>query len=101
MSWANSVFPVFKIASGRKPRSMPESAFAVQIDTTLHRSQSRFSHGFQPFNHQFNRTVVKYGMCFTAQLYEVRNPLMFSLQEPSTSLSMRNSNQGHGRQRGF
>ena len=37
----------------------PELHFAVQIDTTLHRSESPVIHGFQRFALSFNRTVVK------------------------------------------
>jgi hypothetical protein len=44
--------------SGQKPGRLPELAIAVQIDTTLHRSQIRVSHGFQRFAPQFNRTAV-------------------------------------------
>jgi hypothetical protein len=36
----------------------PELHFAVQIDTTLHRSESPVIHGFQRFALSFNRTVV-------------------------------------------
>jgi hypothetical protein len=46
-------------ASGQKPRSLPELAFVVQIDTTLRRSKIRVSHGFQRFASSFNRTAVK------------------------------------------
>ena len=59
MSWANSVLPVFMAASGQKPGRLPELATAVQIDTTLHRSEIRVSHGFQRFDHSFNRTAVR------------------------------------------
>jgi len=45
-------------ASGQKPGRLPELATAVQIDTTLLRSEIRVSHGFQRFDHPFNRTVV-------------------------------------------
>ena len=38
----------------------PELHFAVQIDTTLHRSESPVIHGFQRFALSFNRTVVKF-----------------------------------------
>jgi hypothetical protein len=58
MSWANSVLPVFMATSGIKPGSLPETAFAVQIDTTLYRSEFRISHGFQRITPSFNRTVV-------------------------------------------
>lgn len=58
MSWANSVLPVFRVASGQKPERLPESAIVVQIDTTLHRSETRFSHGFQRFARSFNRAAV-------------------------------------------
>jgi hypothetical protein len=40
------------------PGIRPELHFAVQIDTTLHRSESRVIHGFQRFALSFNRTVV-------------------------------------------
>ena len=50
MSWANSVLPVIMVASGQKPERLPESAIAVQNDTTLHRSEIRISHGFQRFD---------------------------------------------------
>jgi hypothetical protein len=40
------------------PGRLPELASAVQIDTTLHRSKIRISHGFQRFNPLFNRTAV-------------------------------------------
>jgi len=46
-------------ASGQKPERLPELAIAVQIDTTLHRSEIRVSHGFQRIDHSFNRTAVK------------------------------------------
>jgi hypothetical protein len=49
---------VFIAASGQKPGRLHESALAVQIDTTLHRSESRVNHGFQQFNPSFNRTLV-------------------------------------------
>jgi hypothetical protein len=58
MSWANSVLPVFMTASGQKPGRLPESAITVQIDTTLHRSETGIKHGLQRFIPQFNRTVV-------------------------------------------
>jgi hypothetical protein len=45
-------------ASGQKPESLPESATAVQIDTTHHRLEIRISHGFRQFDPSFNRTVV-------------------------------------------
>jgi len=45
-------------ASGQKPGRLPELKIAVQIDTTLHRSEIRVSHGFQRFDHSFNRTAV-------------------------------------------
>src|SRR6266568_4492008 len=57
MSCANSVFPVFMAAPGPKPGRLPELAIAVQIDTTLPRLEIRVSHGFQRFDHSFNRTV--------------------------------------------
>jgi hypothetical protein len=44
--------------SGPKPESLPQLAIAIQIDTTLHRSKIGVSHGFQRFDHSFNRTVV-------------------------------------------
>jgi hypothetical protein len=46
------------VASGQKPERLPELAFAVQIDTTLRRSEIRVSHGFQRFDPSFNRTAV-------------------------------------------
>jgi hypothetical protein len=46
--------------SGEKPGRLPEPAAAVQIDTTLHRPESRVSHGFQRFAHSFNRTLLTY-----------------------------------------
>jgi hypothetical protein len=46
-------------ASGEKSGTLPESAFVVQIDTTLHRSETRTSHGFQHFSPSFNRTLLK------------------------------------------
>jgi hypothetical protein len=49
---------VFIAASGQKPGRLHESALAVQIDTTLHRSESRVNHGFQQLNPSFNRTLV-------------------------------------------
>lgn len=58
MSWAKRGLPRFIAASGRQPGRSRESAFTVQIDTTLHRSESRFSHDFQLFNPGFNRTLV-------------------------------------------
>ncbi len=57
MSWANNVLPVFMAASGKMPGRLPELAFAVQIDTTPHRSGIRFNHGFQRIDPSFNRTV--------------------------------------------
>jgi hypothetical protein len=36
--------------------------FAVQIDTTPHRSEFRINHGFQRFNPSFNRTAVGLGI---------------------------------------
>lgn len=45
-------------ASGAKPGRLPESVAAVQIDTTPHRLESRFSHGFQINAYQINRTLV-------------------------------------------
>jgi len=44
--------------SGIKPGRLPEPACVVQIDATLHPSESRLSHGFQRFNPSFNRTAV-------------------------------------------
>jgi hypothetical protein len=38
------------VASGEKPGTVPESAFVVQIDTTLHRSETRINIGFQHFS---------------------------------------------------
>jgi len=45
-------------ASGQKPERLPELAIAAQIDTTLHWSKIPVSHGFQRFDHSFNRTAV-------------------------------------------
>jgi hypothetical protein len=45
-------------ASRQKPGRLPEWAIAVQIDTTLHRSETLVSHGLQQFALQFNRTEV-------------------------------------------
>jgi hypothetical protein len=45
-------------ASGTKPGTLPDPAIAVQIDTTLHCSESRYRHGFQQFHPSINRTVV-------------------------------------------
>jgi hypothetical protein len=45
-------------ASGQKPGRLPERPIAIQIDTTPHRSESRFNHGFQRFTLSFNRTAV-------------------------------------------
>jgi hypothetical protein len=36
-------------SSGKNPGILPELAISIQIDTTLHRSQSRVSHGLQRF----------------------------------------------------
>src|SRR3990172_1949392 len=59
ISWANSVLPAFMAVSGCvTPGIRPEPHFAVQIDTTLHRSESPVIHGFQRFVLSFNRTVV-------------------------------------------
>ena len=59
ISCANSVLPVFISGSGYvAPRIGPELHFAVQIDTTLYRQESRASHGFQRFYPSFNRTVL-------------------------------------------
>jgi hypothetical protein len=44
--------------SGQKLGRLPELAIAVQIDTTLHRSEIPVSQGFQRFAPQFNRTAV-------------------------------------------
>jgi hypothetical protein len=55
--------PVFIGGSGRvAPGIRPEPHFAVQIDTTLHRSEIRVSHGFQRFASSFSRTAVTLGM---------------------------------------
>ncbi|MEO6561857.1 MAG: hypothetical protein ABIN99_02260, partial [Nitrosospira sp.] len=40
------------------PGTRPEPYFAIQIDTTLYRSESSVIHGFQRFTLSFNRTVV-------------------------------------------
>ena len=45
-------------ASGPKPRSMPESHFVVQIDTTFNRPQTRAYQRFQQFYPLFNRTLL-------------------------------------------
>jgi hypothetical protein len=45
-------------SSGAKPGRLPESALAIQIDTTLQRLETRANHGLQRFIHSFNRTVV-------------------------------------------
>src|SRR3972149_3517654 len=59
ISWANSVLPVFMGGSGCvAPEIRPELHFAVQIDTTVRRLESRVIHGFQRFALSFNRTVV-------------------------------------------
>jgi hypothetical protein len=60
MIWANSFLPVFIGGSGCvTPGIRPEPHFAVQIDTTLHRPETPFSHGFQRFALSFNRTAVR------------------------------------------
>jgi hypothetical protein len=41
---------------------LPESAIAVQIDTTLHRLETRIRHGFQRLDPAFKRTVVGAGI---------------------------------------
>jgi len=46
--------------SGEKPGRLPEPAADAQIDTTPHRSKSRFNHGFQRFAHSFNRTLLMF-----------------------------------------
>ena len=56
--WAKSVLPVFMAPSGKNPRSLHEPVAVVQIDTTLHRLESRISHGFQRFASSFDRIVV-------------------------------------------
>jgi hypothetical protein len=59
MSCANSVFPVFIGGSGCvTPGIRPEPHFAVQIDTTTHRSETLVTRGLQQFTLQFNRTAV-------------------------------------------
>jgi hypothetical protein len=45
-------------ASGPNPGILPETAFRVQIDTTLNRPLNRSSQRFQRFDTSFNRTVV-------------------------------------------
>lgn len=59
INWANSVLPVFMVASGQKAKRLPELAISVQIDTSLNRPEIRFSLCVQSVNHSFNRTVVK------------------------------------------
>jgi hypothetical protein len=46
-------------ASGQMPERLPESAIAIQIDTTTYRSEIRFSHGLQRFGPSFNRTLLQ------------------------------------------
>jgi hypothetical protein len=41
-----------------KPGRLPESALAIQIDTTQFHLGTRVSHGLPRFFHSFNRTVV-------------------------------------------
>jgi len=45
-------------ASGQKPERLPELAIAVHINTTIHRSEILVNHGFQQFDHSFDRTAV-------------------------------------------
>ncbi|MGI8896341.1 MAG: hypothetical protein ACR2HE_11945, partial [Casimicrobiaceae bacterium] len=49
---------MFMVASEENPGTLPEPACTVQIDTTLHRSESRARHGFQRFSPAFNRTLL-------------------------------------------
>jgi hypothetical protein len=42
-----------------KPGRLPESALAIQIDTTQFHLGTRVSHGLPRFFHSFNRTVVE------------------------------------------
>jgi hypothetical protein len=65
-------------------------AIAVQIDTTLYRSKISGSHGFQRFDHSFNRTVVSAhkklpGLKFwTVQAYDgTTNVLLTQIKPPS------------------
>jgi hypothetical protein len=63
-------------ASGEKPERLPELAIVVQIDTTLHRSGIRISHGFQRFGPLFNRTAVEPDKCrFFLRLQRVQDEL--------------------------
>ncbi|KFB68947.1 MAG: hypothetical protein CAPSK01_001136 [Candidatus Accumulibacter vicinus] len=56
MIWANRGLPVFMATvSGRKPGSLPESPFDVDIDTTLHRVRYRIRAGFPVHGLRFNR----------------------------------------------
>jgi hypothetical protein len=49
---------MFMAASGNKPGSLPEAPLAVQIDTTLHRLETRASPGFPLHGGAFNRTLL-------------------------------------------
>jgi len=89
MSWANSVLPVFMAASGQKPRSVPELAIAVQINTTLHRPEIRVSHGFQRFAPSFNRTVVKQTlawMTLSSIVLSIDDTARFSRESPTAPI---------------
>lgn len=63
MIWANKVLPVFmETISGRKPGSLPESPLVVQINTTLHRLESRPSSGFPVYEAGFSRKLLAQGI---------------------------------------
>jgi hypothetical protein len=46
------------VVSPGNPADCLNMAIQIQINTTLHRSKIRISHGFQQFTPSFNRTLV-------------------------------------------
>jgi hypothetical protein len=63
-------------------------AIAVQIDTTLYRSKISGSHGFQRFDHSFNRTVViKYSKCNVPKLGQTYDIIMAIVRAQSPAPS--------------
>ena len=69
-------------ASGSKTGRLPEPPFAVQIGDTLHRSESRVSHGFQRFTPSFTRTVLSLVRLFVTNMnsFYTGKCVQFSLQ---------------------
>jgi RNA-directed DNA polymerase len=82
-------------ASGQKPERLPELAIAVQIDTTLHRSEIRVSQGLQRSAHSFNRTAMGQGFEFLGYRFEagrrwVRKKSLMSLRDKIRAKTKRN-----------